>query len=100
MDLQQLRYVIAIAETGSFTRAAQQCHVVQSALSHQVAKLEREIGARLFDRTSRRVLLTAAGEAFLPDARASVEAAERARARRARRRGRCRGGCGSGRSRR
>ncbi|TNC46907.1 LysR family transcriptional regulator [Mumia zhuanghuii] len=80
MELQQLRYVVAVAETRSFTRAAQQCHVVQSALSHQVAKLEREIGARLFDRTSRRVVPTAAGEAFVPAAREALEAAERARA--------------------
>ncbi|MFK4066465.1 LysR family transcriptional regulator [Streptomyces sp. NPDC029674] len=80
MDLQQMRYVLAVAETASFTRAAERCHVVQSALSHQVAKLEKELGARLFDRTSRRVRLTAAGEAFLPAARQALEAAERARA--------------------
>lgn len=75
-----MRYVLAVAETASFTRAAERCHVVQSALSHQVAKLEKELGARLFDRTSRRVRLTAAGEAFLPAARQALEAAERARA--------------------
>lgn len=80
MELQQLRYVVAVAETGGFTRAAERCLVVQSALSHQVAKLERELGARLFERTSRQVRLTAAGEAFLPAARQSLEAAERARA--------------------
>ncbi|MEU5633192.1 LysR family transcriptional regulator [Streptomyces rishiriensis] len=80
MDLQQMRYVLAVAETASFTRAAEQCHIVQSALSHQVARLEKELGARLFDRTSRRVWLTAAGEAFLPAARQALEAAERARA--------------------
>jgi DNA-binding transcriptional LysR family regulator len=50
MDLQQMRYVLAVAETGSFTRAAEQCHIVQSALSHQVARLEKELGARLFER--------------------------------------------------
>lgn len=80
MELQQLRYVVAVAEVRSFTRAAQQCHVVQSALSHQIAKLEREIGARLFERSSRRVVTTAAGEAFLPAAREALDAAERARA--------------------
>ncbi|WP_055696989.1 LysR family transcriptional regulator [Streptomyces silaceus] len=80
MDLQQMRYVLAVAETASFTRAAERCHVVQSALSHQVARLEKELGARLFERTSRRVRLTTAGEAFLPAARQSLEAAERARA--------------------
>ncbi|MFC9789667.1 LysR family transcriptional regulator [Rhodococcus sp. NPDC127528] len=80
MELQQMRYVLAVAETKNFTRAAEQCLVVQSALSHQIARLERELGAKLFDRTSRRVQLTPAGEAFLPAARQSVEAAERARA--------------------
>lgn len=75
-----MRYVIAVAETASFTRAAAKCHVVQSALSHQVAKLEKELGARLFERTSRKVWLTSAGEAFLPAARQALEAAERARA--------------------
>lgn len=80
MELQQLRYVLAVAETNSFTRAAQRCLVVQSALSHQVARLERELGARLFERTSRRVRLTPAGEAFLPAARQCLDAAERAAA--------------------
>src|SRR5699024_7294306 len=78
MEMQQLRYVLAVAETRNFTRAAAQCFVVQSALSHQVRKLEDEIGTALFARTSRRVELTAAGEAFLPWARSSLEAAERA----------------------
>ncbi|MEU6387732.1 LysR family transcriptional regulator [Streptomyces sp. NPDC046939] len=80
MELQQLRYVVAVAETGGFTRAAERCLVVQSALSHQIAKLEKELGARLFERTSRSVRLSAAGEAFLPAARQALEAAERARA--------------------
>ncbi|NYI98635.1 DNA-binding transcriptional LysR family regulator [Streptomonospora nanhaiensis] len=80
MELQQMRYVVAVAETANFTRAAERCLVVQSALSHQIARLERELGARLFDRTSRRVRLTPAGEAFLPAARQALEAAERARA--------------------
>jgi DNA-binding transcriptional LysR family regulator len=80
MELQQMRYVVAVAETSNFTRAAQQCLVVQSALSHQIARLERELGAKLFDRTSRRVRLTPAGEAFLPAARQALDAAERARA--------------------
>src|SRR5690606_27099302 len=78
MELQQMRYVVAVAETNSFTRAAERCLVVQSALSHQIARLERELGARLFDRTSRRVRLTAAGAAFLPVARQCLAAADRA----------------------
>ncbi len=80
VDLQQMRYVVAVAETASFTRAAERCLVVQSALSHQIARLERELGARLFERTSRRVRLTPAGEAFLPAARQALDAADRARA--------------------
>lgn len=80
MELQQLRYVVAVAETNSFTRAAERCLVVQSALSHQIARLERELGARLFERTSRRVRLTPAGAAFLSGARQCLDAAERAAA--------------------
>ncbi len=72
--------MIAVAELGNFTRAAERCYVVQSALSHQVAKLEQELGARLFHRTSRSVALTPAGAAFLPAARECLAAAERAQA--------------------
>ncbi len=75
-----MRYVIAVAEMNSFTRAAQRCLVVQSALSHQIARLEKELGARLFERTSRRVRLTPAGAAFLPAAYQCLDAAERAAA--------------------
>lgn len=78
MELQQLRYVVAVAETSNFTRAAERCHVVQSALSHQIKRLEHELGTPLFARTSRQVRLTPAGEAFLPAARQALEAAERA----------------------
>ncbi len=78
VDLQQMRYVDAIAREGSFTRAAEQCFVVQSALSHRVKALETELKVQLFARTSRRVELTAAGEAFLVAARESLAAAERA----------------------
>jgi DNA-binding transcriptional LysR family regulator len=80
VELQQLRYVVAVAELGNFTRAAERCFVVQSALSHQVAKLEQELGARLFHRTSRSVALTPAGAALLPAARECLAAAERAQA--------------------
>ena len=73
-----MRYVVAVAETNSFTRAAERCLVVQSALSHQIARLERELDAKLFERTSRRVRLTPAGAAFLPAARQCLDAAERA----------------------
>lgn len=80
MDLQQMRYVVAVAETRNFTRAAERCAVVQSSLSHRIAGLERELGVRLFARTSRRVELTSAGEAFLAGARECLAAADRAAA--------------------
>lgn len=80
MELQQLRYVLAVAETRNFTRAAERCHVVQSALSHQLKTIERELGTPLFARSSRRVEVTAAGERFLVHAREALEAVERAQA--------------------
>ncbi|WAZ21586.1 LysR family transcriptional regulator [Streptomyces cinnabarinus] len=78
MDLQQMRYVVAVAETRNFTRAAERCSVVQSSLSHRIAGLERELGVRLFARSSRRVELTSAGEAFVARARECLAAADRA----------------------
>ena len=80
MELQQLRYAVAIAEEQSFTRAAQRCFVVQSALSRQIKSLESELGVRLFARTSRKVKVTPAGEAFVKQARLCLQAAERAKA--------------------
>ena len=80
MELQQLRYAVAIAEEQSFTRAAERCFVVQSALSRQIKSLEGELGVRLFARTSRKVEVTPAGEAFVKQARLCLQAAERAKA--------------------
>lgn len=80
MELQQLRYVIAISRTGNFSRAAELCHVSQPSLSQQVQKLEEELGEWLFDRMKRAVKPTAAGELFVQRAArilAEVEAAER-----------------------
>lgn len=71
---------MAIAEEQSFTRAAQRCFVVQSALSRQIKSLESELGVRLFARTSRKVEVTPAGEAFVKQARLCLQAAERAKA--------------------
>ena len=71
---------MAIAEEQSFTRAAQRCFVVQSALSRQIKSLEGELGVRLFARTSRKVEVTPAGEAFVKQARLCLRAAERAKA--------------------
>lgn len=80
MELQQLRYVVALADTLNFSRAAERCHVVQSALSHQIKALETELGTPLFARTSRRVELTEAGQAFLPHAHRVLETVEQAAA--------------------
>jgi DNA-binding transcriptional LysR family regulator len=66
VDLRQLQYVAAVADARSFTKAAAGQVVVQSALSQQVRKLETELGVRLFDRTTRSVTITSAGEALLP----------------------------------
>ncbi len=65
MEMHQLRYVVAVARTGNFSRAAEQCHVAQPSLSQQILKLEAELGERLFDRMKREAKLTAHGEAFL-----------------------------------
>jgi LysR family transcriptional regulator, hydrogen peroxide-inducible genes activator len=69
MELHQLRYFSAVADTGSFSRAAEKCHVSQPSLSQQIQKLESELGGRLFDRLGRSVRLTDLGAAFLPRAR-------------------------------
>ena len=66
MNLRQLRYAAALAEAKSFTKAADNEFVVQSALSQQLRKLEDELGVALFERTTRSVALTPAGEALLP----------------------------------
>ncbi|MDT7802456.1 MAG: hypothetical protein QOI78_5889 [Actinomycetota bacterium] len=80
MDLRQLAVVVAVAEEGGFTAAAQRLHTVQSTVSTVVRALERDLGTPLFHRTTHRVALTPAGEAFVPAARAALEAVERARA--------------------
>ena len=79
MEIHQLRYVCAIADTGSFSRAAERCQVAQPSLSQQVLKLEESLGAKLFDRLGRSVRLTEAGRAFLPHARSILSQMETAR---------------------
>ena len=78
MELRHLRYVLAVGDEGSFTRAAAVLHIAQQALSHQVADLERELGVQIFDRLPRGVRPTPAGAAFLSDARIIVSESERA----------------------
>lgn len=69
MEIHQLFYFVAVAETGGFSRAAERCNVAQPSLSQQILKLEQELGQQLFDRMGRRVALTEAGQALLPRAR-------------------------------
>jgi DNA-binding transcriptional LysR family regulator len=78
VELRQLELVLAVAEERHFTRAAARSHIGQSALSASVAGLERELGCPLFNRTTRQVELTAAGEAFVIEARRTLAAAQRA----------------------
>lgn len=83
MELRQLRYFVAIAESGSFSGAAEKVFVAQSALSHQIAQLESELGTSLFHRSRRGIELTEAGQRFAPHAvsilRQTEEAAASAR---------------------
>jgi LysR family hydrogen peroxide-inducible transcriptional activator len=69
LSLRDLEYVVAIADHGSFVRAAEHCRVAQPSLSAQVRKLESWIGIAIFERTTRRVLVTAEGQAFIEQAR-------------------------------
>jgi DNA-binding transcriptional LysR family regulator len=78
MELRHLEYFVAVAETRSFTRAAQRLHVVQSGVSATIKALERELGSAVFIRSSQEVALTPAGRAFLPRARETLESARAA----------------------
>ncbi|MBY5524230.1 LysR family transcriptional regulator [Rhizobium leguminosarum] len=79
MELRHLRYFLAVAEEGNFTRAAGKLGIGQPPLSQQIRDLEREVGAALFHRVPHGAELTAAGAAFLGEAKASVAAAEKAK---------------------
>ncbi|MCU1391458.1 MAG: transcriptional regulator [Ilumatobacteraceae bacterium] len=79
MELQQLRYTLAVVDTGTFTAAAAQCLVAQPSLSQSVRNLERELGVELFQRIGRRVVLTASGSAFAEAARLALRAVDNVR---------------------
>ncbi|NEJ20807.1 LysR family transcriptional regulator [Rhizobium leguminosarum] len=79
MELRHLRYFLAVAEEGNFTRAAGKLGIGQPPLSQQIRDLEREVGAALFHRVPHGAELTAAGTAFLGEAKASLAAAEKAK---------------------
>jgi DNA-binding transcriptional LysR family regulator len=78
MELRHLRYFVAVAEELHFGRASARVHVAQPAVSRQIRALEEEIGLSLFDRDRRRVVLTAAGAAFLEEARSLLQHVDRA----------------------
>jgi DNA-binding transcriptional LysR family regulator len=79
VELRQLSHFVAVAEEESFTKAARRLSYVQSALSVSIQSLERELGVRLFERTTHRVALTDAGEALLPSARQTLASVEQTR---------------------
>jgi LysR family transcriptional regulator, hydrogen peroxide-inducible genes activator len=76
MEMHQLRYFVAVAQTGSFSRAAERCHVSQPSLSQQIQKLERGLKQQLLERLGRRVALTDAGRLLLDRAMAILAAVE------------------------
>ena len=69
MDISQLRTIIHVSELGSLSKAADRLHIAQPALSRQIRLLEDELGVRLFDRTTRSVHLTTAGQVFVEHAK-------------------------------
>lgn len=79
MDTRQLEYFIAVSEELNFTRAAVRLFAAQSTVSAGIRSLEQELGALLFDRSTKLVSLTAAGMALLPEARTAIEALDRVR---------------------
>ncbi|WP_139489085.1 LysR family transcriptional regulator [Brevibacillus dissolubilis] len=76
MELRQIRYVLAVAEERSFSRAAARLHLAQPSLSQQIAKLEKEWGVPLFHRLGQKVELTDAGERFAQQAQILIDQAE------------------------
>lgn len=77
MTLTQLEYILAVQDTGSFSQAAQKCHVTQPTLSMQIQKLEEELGATLFDRTKQPIRATSLGGKILQQARVVMQNSQR-----------------------
>lgn len=77
MLFKQIKYFLTIAETGSFTEAAAQCYISQSAVSQQINALEAELGVALFERTPRRVLLTDAGRYLYENGKKIIRSSEK-----------------------
>ncbi|WP_329481938.1 LysR family transcriptional regulator [Kribbella sp. NBC_01484] len=80
MELRQIQYFVTVAEVLNFGRAAEQLGMGQPGVSQQIARLERELGVQLFDRSARAIRLTEAGQRFLPAARAVLVSVDQARA--------------------
>ena len=78
MNLKQLEYFIAVAESLSFTKAAKKCYISQTAITLQIQSLEKRLGVSLFIRDKHHVELTAAGKVYLNEARAILIRAEEA----------------------
>ena len=81
MNRNQLRYFVSAAEHRSFTKAAEQYYISQTAVTQQIQQLEQTLGCELFDRSTRPVSLTSAGKSFLLDAKAILERMSRAQER-------------------
>lgn len=77
MDIYQMKYVLALAKHQNFTLAAESCYISQSSLSQHISRLEKELGVKLFDRTTRTIRITEAGEAFVEAAQAIIRDVDR-----------------------
>lgn len=75
MEIRQLEYFLSVARHLSFTKAAEECFVVQTTITHQISALERELGVKLFERTKRSVVITEYGKALLEQAKTIVNTA-------------------------